>query len=50
MFSNVTQYTHATDLFQNWNHDHKTTEYAARRAHVNALQRYVSEITIFNFS
>ncbi|CRL18852.1 unnamed protein product [Penicillium camemberti] len=27
----------------NWNHDHKTTEYAARRAHVNGLQRIVHE-------
>ncbi|KGO68441.1 hypothetical protein PITC_070660 [Penicillium italicum] len=27
----------------NWNHDHKTTEYAARRAHVNGLQRIVQE-------
>ncbi|RAL01401.1 uncharacterized protein BO80DRAFT_424945 [Aspergillus ibericus CBS 121593] len=27
----------------NWNYDHKPTEYAARRAHVNALQRIVRE-------
>ncbi|KAJ5373427.1 hypothetical protein N7517_005433 [Penicillium concentricum] len=27
----------------NWNHDQKRTEYAARRAHVNGLQRIVQE-------
>ncbi|KAJ6123782.1 Glycosyl transferase family 25 [Penicillium samsonianum] len=27
----------------NWNHGHKRTEYAARRAHVNGLQRIVQE-------
>ncbi|PWY91895.1 hypothetical protein BO94DRAFT_382497 [Aspergillus sclerotioniger CBS 115572] len=27
----------------NWNRDHKPTEYAARRAHVNGMQRIVSE-------
>ncbi|KAI2927983.1 CAZyme family GT25 [Aspergillus niger] len=27
----------------NWNYDHKPTEYAARRAHVNAMQRIVKE-------
>ncbi|KAJ5150688.1 uncharacterized protein N7500_010877 [Penicillium coprophilum] len=27
----------------NWNHDRKQTEYAARRAHVNGLQRIVQE-------
>ncbi|KAJ5402811.1 Glycosyl transferase family 25 [Penicillium crustosum] len=27
----------------NWNYDHKTTEYAARRAHINGLQQVVQE-------
>ncbi|PYH90412.1 hypothetical protein BO71DRAFT_452800 [Aspergillus ellipticus CBS 707.79] len=27
----------------NWNYDHKATEYAARRAHVNAMQRIVND-------
>ncbi|CAK40570.1 uncharacterized protein An11g02090 [Aspergillus niger] len=27
----------------NWNYDHKPTEYGARRAHVNAMQRIVHE-------
>ncbi|PWY78258.1 hypothetical protein BO70DRAFT_363143 [Aspergillus heteromorphus CBS 117.55] len=27
----------------NWNYDHKATEYAARRAHVNAMQRIVKD-------
>lgn len=30
-------------IIQNWNYDHTTSEYASRRAHLNAIQRIVEE-------